>query len=408
MIAKEKMFIVASNIDDSIKSVTPVYDITIFPDFLKFEAYINVTPDKVGSIIISARELPFTSSNISRLISCLNAPFLRLTGKCIYLIDNNTDREVVTNFLKDNEIENILCYQGDLSSRYITEIVSGEGRDADESETEIVTYRMRASEYASQQIIKKYESDDDKYLTDEDLLADVPNEPEPKMILPSVDVLTNIYYTVGENSIERTLFTFVQAQYLALSGKTLIVESDVQYHTLSDMVLKSRVPYTFINIQEFIDNCSEVLARIKNDANNLVVLGCIDRTVYDYDFLFDILINNLTGFVDYFVKECDYSQTPYGCYYTIVCGATVPEVLKCVSSLKYDVEEDKVLIIGLSTRNVSELHMTSSEMTSIVQLLLNKGNLHAEVVSANGINLKGDEITYDVFSLISRGNERQG
>lgn len=408
MIAKEKMFIVASNIDDSVKSVTPVYDITIFPDFLKFEEYINKTPDKIGSIIISSRELPFTGVNMGRLIDCLNAPFLRLTGNCIYLIDDSVKRDVVQSFLDDSEVDNIICYQGDLSSRYIMEIVSGEGRDADESETEIVTYRMRASEYANQQVIKKYETDEDKYLTDEDNLAEVPPEPEPEVVLPSIDILTNIYYTVGANEIERTLFTFIQAQYLALNGKTLIVESDVQYHRLSDMVLKSKTPYVFINIQDFIDNCSGVLNRIKNESTNLIVLGCIDRTVYDYNFIMDLLISNLTGYVDYFVKECDYSQTPYGCNYTIVCEATVPEVLRCVNSLKYDVDETKVIMIGLRTRNLNELSITSSEMTSIVQVLLNKNKLHAEVVSAEGINLKGDEITYDVFSLISRGNERQG
>jgi hypothetical protein len=44
MISKERMFIVAGNIDDSIKSVTPVYDISIFSNFLLFEDYINTMP----------------------------------------------------------------------------------------------------------------------------------------------------------------------------------------------------------------------------------------------------------------------------------------------------------------------------------------------------------------------------
>ena len=153
MIAKEKMFIVASNIDDSIKSVTPVYDITIFPNFLKLESYLDSTPAVLGSIIISERELPFTSTNMSRLLEMLAQPFLKLTGSCIYLIGEGTSKDVVSDFLEDNQITNIM-YQGDLSSRFIADVVSGAARIADESETEIITYHMRASEYAMAQNIK--------------------------------------------------------------------------------------------------------------------------------------------------------------------------------------------------------------------------------------------------------------
>ena len=66
MIAKDKMFIVAGNIDDSIKSVTPIYDISIFPNFLKLEDYINKTPIVLGTIIVSERELPFTGTNMAK------------------------------------------------------------------------------------------------------------------------------------------------------------------------------------------------------------------------------------------------------------------------------------------------------------------------------------------------------
>ena len=37
MVSREKMFIVASNLDDSIKSQTTVYDITLFKTFIGFE-----------------------------------------------------------------------------------------------------------------------------------------------------------------------------------------------------------------------------------------------------------------------------------------------------------------------------------------------------------------------------------
>lgn len=408
MIAKEKMFIVANNIDDSIKSSTPIYDITIFPHFLAFEEFINTTPIVLGSIVISARELPFTNVNMSKLLELLAAPFLRLTGQCIYLVDMNTPKDVVSSFLEDNQITTVICYQGDLSSRFITDIVSGAARLSDETETEVITYRMRASDYALEQNIKRYESDEDGYVTDEEELAVVPPIEEPEVQVPSVDILTSVYYVVGKKSIERTLFAFIEAQYLSLTGKTIIVESDVSYHRLTDMVLKSSVNFEYIDIEDFHCNSSQTVAEIKNSQAALIVIGCKSRFVYDYNFIFDLLVSNLTGWCDYFVKECDYSQTPYGQRYSIVCADTVPDILECCNSLAYDVDPSLVTMIGVRTSGRTDLNCSSSEMTDICRVILDKPELNAEVVEALGINLKGDEVVYDVLSVIGRGNERQG
>lgn len=407
MIAKEKMFIVAGNIDDSIKSISAVYDISIFPNFVAFEDYINTTPIVLGCIIISERELPFTSTNMARVLDLLAAPFLKLTGNCIYLISEETSKDVVSSFFEDNQITTIIAYQGDLSQRFIGDIISGAARIADESETEVITYRMRASEYAIAQNVKKYETDDDGYVTDEEALAEIPDIPEPMVEVPSVDILTSIYYVVGKQSLERTLFTWIEAQYLSLNGKVLIIESDVMYHRLTDMVMKTDFDFELIDMFDFMVNPTAVINQIKTSAAKLIVLGCKQRTYYDYDFTFDIIVSNLTGWVDYFIKECDFSQTPYGQFYNIVCADTVPDILECCNSLAYDVDEEKVVMVGLRTAQQSDINCSSKEMQDIVQSVLEKNKLQAEVVEAKGINLKGEEVVYDVFSIISRGNERQ-
>lgn len=408
MASKEKMFIVASNIDDSIKSATPIYDITVFPNFLALESYINTTPIVLSTIVVSARELPFTSTNMAKLLDMLSAPFLRLTGNCIYLIDESIPKDMVDSFLDENDISTIICYQGDLSSRYITEIISGAARLADESETEVITYRMRASDYALSQNIKKYETDEEGYITDEEALSVIPSMDEPEIQVPSVDILTSIYYVVGKQSIERTLFTFIEAQYLSLTGKTLIMESDVKYHRLTDMAKKSAIDFEYYDIEDLMANPSQIIGQIKNSITKFVVIGCVNRAIYDYDFLFDIMVSNLTGWVDYFVKECDYSQTPYGQYYSIVCPDTVPDILECCNSLAYDIDTNYVKMIGLRTSAKSEINCSSTEMSDICRIVLDKPDLVCEVVEASGINLRGDDIVYDVLSVIGRGNERQG
>lgn len=408
MMAKEKMFIVASNIDDSIKSTTPIYDITIFPNFLAFEEFINTTPIVLGSIVISERELPFTNTNVARLLELLAAPFLRLTGQCIYLIGMDTPKDVVLSFLEDNQITTIISYQGDLSSRFISDIVSGAARLADETETEVITYRMRASDYAMAQNIKKYETDEEGYITDEEALSVIPPIEEPEVVVPTVDISTSVYYVVGKPSLERTLFTFIEAQYLALIGKTMIIESDCDYHRLTDMALKSSVDFEYIDIEDFSSNPSAIITQIKNSTSKLIVMGCKIRHPYDYDFIVDILLSNLTGWIDYFIKECNFTQTPYGQCYSVVCADTVPDILECCNSLAYDIDTEMVTMIGVRTSERSNINCSSREMTDICRVVLDKPSLKAEVVEACGINLKGDDVIYDVFSVISRGNERQG
>ena len=405
---KEKMFVVASNIDDSIKSLTPVYDISIFHTFLQLEELINTTPLKVGTIVISERELPFSNVNMAKLLDMLSAYFLKLTGNCIYLISEETPKQIVVDFLEDNKITNIMIYQGDLSLRFISDIITGAARISDEAETEIVTYRYRATEYAAMQNIKKYQSDDDLYTTDEEQLTDIPPIDEPLIQVPATEITSSTYYVVGKRSMERTLFEFIEAQYLSLTGKTVILESDIEYHRLLDMVSRSGLAVENIDIRDFLTMPLKTIQRIKNSNYMLITITSIDRLEYDYNFIFDILESNLTGWVDYFVKECDFSQTPYGSYYNIVCADTVPDVLECCNSIAYDVDENKVIFIGLRTSNETEVNITSSELTDIVRTVLDKNTLPGQVFVIDGITLKGGELVYDIFSIIARGNQRQG
>ena len=407
MIAKEKMFIVSSSIDDSIKASTPVYDIILFPNFVKFEDYINETPCVVSTIIISSLDLPFTSSNMMRLLHTLKAPFLNRTGQCIYLIEPDVDKAAVDNFFHGSDVENLISYQGDITPYFISDVVAGVERLADEAETEIITYRTRASEYVAKQNEKRFQTDENIYITDEEDLNDIPAVEEVEELTPTLNVATNVYYAVGKHSVERTLFAWLEAQYLSMRGKKIIMERDGEYHTLTNMALASQLHFKFVDLDDLLINISGALNDIRLCSDNLIVIGTTNKIDYDYSFLFDIVMNTLSSSIDYFVKECSFEDTPYGCYYNIVCGDTVPEVLECIASLKYKVDVDKVCFVGMQTRNLGELCLNSSEYSFIIQEVLEEDKVNAEIISTQGINLRGDGVVYDLFSVIGRGNQRQ-
>lgn len=405
MISKDKLFIVASNLDDSIKAQTVVFDVTLFKTFVDLEKYINSTPCVVNTIVISETDLEFNNVNMSRLITMLSSPFLKLENKFVYLISEQTNKDDVDGFIETNEIDRWKVYQGDLSPRFITAIVTGEGRDTEIPEIEVRTYRMRAKDYVEYKQREQYEDNQRAYYTDEDLLSGIPDVEVPEDVVPSLDFKHKTYYIVGEQSLERTIFSFVLAQYLSLETKTLILESDVEYHTLSDIVTKSGVKCKLVKVEDLYRDCKSTINKIRETTARLIVVVATERVKFDYDFLFNLIISNTVGFVTNFVKECDFNDTPYGRSYTIVCRNTIPDILKCVSSLRYDVNPLNTVFVGMQINDIGSVNVTSAEMQAVINSLLGKDDLTAQVVKAKGVKLKGDGIIYDVLSLVGRGNE---
>jgi len=404
MISKEKMFIVADNIDDTIQSQATGYDIRVFKVFTNFEKYINENPVILDTIVITERVLPFTGQNMQRLMQVMASPFVKLNGHIIYLVKEAESIEKVNTFLETMQLDNWVVYQGDLSVKFITDIVVGTGRDFSEGVNEIVTYRVRASEYIKQQNQLKYETDDNRYMTDEDLLSGIPDIEEPEELSPSIGECATINYIVGKRSLEGSLMCFFLAQYFGMKERAIIIEKDTEYHMLGEILTKSNIDFEYITVEDLYKDISTEINKIKNSAKKLVFIGTKEKRSYDYNFLFDILYSNLKDDFGHFIKECDYEETPYGRYYTVVLPNTVPALLECCNSLKYDLNPEEVTFVGLQTSNLGPINIVSKEMKMIAEFVLNKNGIEAQVIHANGLLLKGEQVVYDIFGVLNRSN----
>lgn len=403
MISKDKMFIVSSSLDDSIKSQTSVYDITLFKTFTSFEKYIDSIPVVVDTIIFTSDELQFNASNMQRMAAILASPFLKLTGNVIYLIDKSYNLDTINNFLLSSNWRNWAVYQGDLSAKFITEIVTGEGRNSVEAQNETLIIRMRATEFLKQKNSMQNRNDDDKYLNEEDLLEDIPIEEESEEEKSRVEANTIVSYIVGD-TIERTVMVFLLAQYYSLSGKTLIAEKDWEYHSLTEMVTKSEIPCQIIYIEELMKDAATCVEAIRKSKENLIVIGCKNRKKFSYNFIMDILESNLKGELARIIRECDYAETPYGRYYTVVTPNTVPEVLRCCNNLRYSPKNKKVNFIGMQLNDLGPVNISSAEMSAVLSTVLETNDLAAQTIKVHGIHLKGEKTAYDILGIIDRGN----
>lgn len=404
---ENKIYLVANGLDESIKRFTPSYNITIFPDFPSLEAHVNSTPDIVYSIIISENVLPFNGANMTRLLKCVDSPFITVSNRVIYLIRSTTDKKAVNDFIQMTGRDDICAYQGTITEQYIIGIINGKLRDDDEEEVEEVIYRYRAKEYAQDQKIQRYESDNNAdYKNDDDALAGIPETEEPIIFRAQTESHLVEYKVVGKPGFARTIFAFLEAQYLSLGGKTLIVESDVQYHRLTDIVLKTDIKYLYIDMTEVIQNIPEVLEKIYNTQEKLIVIGSKTNIQYNYNFITDLLADALGNAISNLVIECSYDMAPYQMNYTVVCEDTMPDVLECCQSLIYNVEKDRVAFVGIKQNRWQEYNLTSQELSDVVSTVLGVDEVLAQTITVEGSKLKQEVATYDLLSVIGRGNRR--
>lgn len=396
------MFVVSEILDESIKSQTAVFDVRLFKSFVEFESYVEGTPIIINTLVVTSRELPFNNSNMTRLSNVVGSPFLRIDGQVIYVIDKSFDKKVVNKFFDSNNLGvEVVVYQNDLSLRYVTDIVTGEARDVQENKTYDVVYRVRASEYMKQQSTLSYDTLDKDYITDEDDMVGVPEEEIPEDVIPEATKDLEIKYICGEDREERTAMVFLLSQYLSLSSKTIIIEHDRKYHRLTEFYTKSQLDGLFITVMEIYQNVEEVINRIKNTNKRLIVIGTIERVKYDYNFLFTLLYNNLRGYVDYMIMECDYHELPYNVNVVYVTSNIVPEIIKMATSIKQVVIPEKTKFIGMQMNTLNPCYVNTLEMLSIISAILQKNGLDGQVLYSGGIKLKEDTVIYDIFSIIS-------
>lgn len=400
---KNKMVVVASNIDDSIKSQTSIYDVIIFKSFLDLEKYAEESFIHAEVLVVSARDLMFTSSNMERLMNVINAPFTKITGNVLYLIDQSTIKSRVDKFIQDSELKNWVVYQGDLGTKFMSDIISGVGRGSQEGQVDIVTYRMRASEYFKQAEYDKYTVTDDKYQTDDDDLAGIPDVAKPEPIVSYSNNQIRVNYVCGDNSLERTLIVFLLAQYKALSGKAVIIERD-DYHMLTEMVTKSGIDCEFIQVSDLYKDVKATLQTIRHTKKSLVVIGAIKRFNYDYNFVCDLLESNLRDDVQYLIRECTLDEIPFGKQCSVIFRNTVPDVLRMCNEIQYSINTKDISFVGVQLGKLGAMNLTSAEIRDIISKIMCRNDITAQTMHVNGILLKGEDTVYDILGVFNRGN----
>lgn len=381
--------IVSKSVDVLIKTQRPDIDMMLFKSLEELSNYMDKKPIIADKLFLT-RDIvePTYTVAFNYLINLLQNPVLSI-NEIYYLTEVNSEEIETVEFYKDRFNLNLTLDEGRLDKEYITNYICGMSIDNRPVKKKVV-YIQKAEEYIQDKQRKEKEDLSADYETDEDALKGVHYEDPADIPISTCKETCRQYTLTGLPSIERTVATFIFAQFLAFNGTTLLIERDFKYHTLTDIAKRSGIAYLDIPIKELYEDVDATLSKIKNAGNNLIIVTCDSKSNYNYDFICNLLIYNLNESISYFIHEKDINEVAYEDDYILVSANTVVDILTSVSNLPSNYKCcSKVML--LDTSSIHELSITDANaIKSMLMKILNVDELVLNIYNINSLKLGGD------------------
>lgn len=399
----EKTIVIISKlVDATIKEYQPDTEFLIFQAPQDFGIYVESDPVRATTLFVTSDMLTNSNSTLTYLkqLVCDNE-FVNIDRVLLLMEEDCPARKSAEFIITEENLTNWEIQTGSMTRAYVTEVINGTYRNESTHYKRRAVYRVPRTDYLKQRL-RERDTLDEPYADDDNDLAAIPDiDVPPEIVTESVKKLEK-YYIIGDESDERTALAFLSAQYLAQTGKTLIVESDCEYHTLTEFVTKSGVDCKFIEVRDIYASINAALKAIRDSEQNLIVIGAIERTQFSYAFLVNLLYYSLQTDIDNFIVELPFNELPYGRRITAVAPSTVIGMLKMSEQL------DKSMIpntqfVGVNLNQLPEVHVNSGVVMSyVLRDVLGDNDILCPVVTVTSLRLNGT--VYDLGSVLNGGN----
>ncbi len=206
-----------------------------------------------------------------------------------------------------------------------------------------------------------------------------------------MDQQCQIITITGLPSQERTVFAYLMAQYLSHDGKTLILEKDFKYLTLSHIATKSAVAFLEISLEQMYRSPQETIKRISHTEEKLIVITCRKKKQHNYSFLCNLLVHNLSQQIDYFIMELELDEIPSAMDYITVLPNNLVDVLKTVEKMP-DNYMNCSSFVGVNMRKLEELSILHQKSLEIIvcDLLQIMNQIEIPIFNLNSLKLGGE------------------
>lgn len=397
---KETKVIISGIVDATIKERQRDTEFLIFRNLQALMTYVENNPIKAKSLYITADIITKPTTEFNLLYDFTKNVFFNI-DEVIYITTKDRSDKAIFQYLIDNyHLEHWNVIDGSLTRDYISSIIDGSLRTEEVDMKKKALYRVPRDSYVRDKT-QEENGADEEYVDDIKYLSGIEDLPIPEVTKKEQSEPAKLIRIAGLDCYERSLFSYLSAQYLSTLDKTVIIESDVSYHRLSDIITKSDIPCLRIDIKELITDTNTVLDRVSKSTDKLICFIVKDRIKYDYSFIFNLLYNNLYNSVRYFVKEIELSTLSSINSYTIVTPPSVPDILRTLEKINLE-DYHNLNILGVSLTSLGyEVQNTEAFHTLVCDVLDDKE------VKTSLVNLKtmkiGGQVDYDLRSILAIG-----
>lgn len=398
---QDKTYIIISGlIDATIKEYQPDVDFKIFHNIDELRMYIEHDPIRAQLLFFTADVTGVSNTAFSVLEGIVTGNDYLQVDKVVYIV--NEDNPNIRSFkylVSEKELTNWELVTGPVNRTFIQEVINGTYRgDSFNPKRKMVIRRPRA-DYLKQQL-KQHSTFDEPYPDDDNDLSQIADEELPDIQIDDSPAQLSYVYIAGKSTRERTAFALLSAQYISKSHRVLILESDPEYHLLTEFATKAKLDAAVFYVTDLFQDLSKTIKAIKEADNNLVIIECIDRIKYDYRYLHTLLYYNLDSSFDYFVVESPIEDVPENTHLVVTLPTTITGVLENCEGI------DKSMLpycdfVGIDLKDLPETHVSSGIVISkILHDILSDPTIVCPVVTMSSLRLNG--ASYDLGIVLGR------
>lgn len=398
---QDKCYIVISGkVDATIREYQTDVDFKIFHTIDELRDYVDRDPIRAQILFFTEDIIGVSNTAFSILAGLVEGNDYLMVDRVIYICNEESDTLRSVEYLIDEkDLSNWEIIKGPVTRAFIQEVINGTYRDDTFNAKRKVVVRKPRADYVKQQL-KNHTTLGETYIDDDNDLSGIPDE---DLIIPKIEEAPStlkFIYIASNPSRERTAFALLAAQYISKSHRVIILESDAEYHTLTEFATKAQIEASVVTVSDIYDNVSLAIENIRKAENNLVIVECIDRVDFDYKYLSTMLYYNLESDFDYFIVENIVEDVPEATNLTVVFPSTITGVLQVMETI------DKSRVpycdfVGVDLCDLPETHVSSGVvMSKILCDLLTEKNLVCPVIRVTSLRLDGS--AYDFGLMLGR------
>lgn len=395
--ASKTIIVVSGLVDATIKEYQPDVDFKIFHSLEGLGNYLETNPIRAEILFFTKDVVGGANSSFSYLRSLVTENDYLAVDRIIYITEEESEELVSLRYLIDEfKLDNWEVIQGTVHRSFIQEVINGTFREDTFNANRKVVIRKPRAEYVKQQL-KNKDSLEETYPDDDNDLSDIPDVEIPEFTAEAREESLRKIFIAGDVRRVRTAFAVLAAQYLSLTDRVLLVESDPEYHTLTEFVTKAGIKADVVTITDIYEDIDRALAIIRSSSSNLIIVECIDRIRFDYNYITTLLYYSLIYDLDYILVEMPIEEIPHKTNVTVVVPSTVTGVLMTGELIDKSMV-DYCSFIAVNMMDLPETQIDSGVVVSnILNDIISVQSVKCPVIQVSSLRLNG--AAYDLGSV---------